>query len=71
MKSKLMEDVFKIKPEFIGYEKDRIDLYHACVLIEAKTIVNNAKRQEGFPEVKDYLRKEECYQVVVTNEVFA
>jgi len=57
MKSKLMEDIFKIKPEFIDYEKDRIDLYYAGVLIETKTIVNDANRQKAFVEVKDYLER--------------
>ena len=36
MKSKLMEGIMGIKPEFIGFEENRNDIYYAGILIEIK-----------------------------------
>ena len=54
MKSKLMEEIMGIKPEFIGFEENRNDIYYAGILIETKDQINNTTRDKALEELNRY-----------------
>jgi hypothetical protein len=56
-KSKIMEGIFKINPDYIDFEKDRVDLYFAGVLIETKNEMTPSKIANGLDEIQRYLQK--------------
>ncbi|WP_276968276.1 hypothetical protein, partial [Metallibacterium scheffleri] len=59
MKSKLMEQILGIKPEFIGFEENRNDIYYAGILIETKNEINKASRQKAIEELSRYKEERE------------
>jgi hypothetical protein len=65
MKSKLMEGIMGIKPEFIGFEENRNDIYYAGILIETKDQINNSTREKALEELKRYrdTREQDGYTV--------
>jgi hypothetical protein len=67
-KSKIMEGVFGIKPEYIEYEKEREDMYYAGVLFETKTQINEAKRSEGLEELRQYVKKKSGVHLCVLTD---
>ncbi len=70
-KSKIMGRIFKIKPEFIDFEKKKIDLYYAGVLFETKANLTNPKRKEAFEQIKRYIveKKKNTKRAVITDGV--
>ena len=56
-KSKIMEGVFRINPDYIDFEKDKVDLYFAGVLIETKSEINRSNVDTGLREISRYLQK--------------
>ncbi|SMD30645.1 N-6 DNA methylase [Picrophilus oshimae] len=54
MESKLMVNIMGIKPEFIGFEENRNDIYYAGILMETKDEINKDTREEALRELKRY-----------------
>ncbi len=70
-KSKIMEGIFKIKPEFIDFDKSRVDLYYAGVLFETKTELSNSKKNDAFEEIKKYIteKRKNTKRAVITDGI--
>ncbi len=59
MKSKLMEGILQIKPEFIGFEEKRNDIFYAGILIETKNELNKKMVDDAKEELKRYKEERE------------
>ena len=70
-KSFIMEGVFGINPRYIEYEKDRVDLYYAGVLIETKEKLDRSSRLDGLRKIKKYLERRPNTKLCVLTDLLA
>lgn len=54
--NKVLINWFKIKSEYIDFDKNRRDLYFLGILFETKAILNDANRKTAFEELSRYIR---------------
>ncbi len=70
IESKLMIEILGIKPEFIDFEKDHVDLYFAGVLLETKSEITNGHILKGLSEIQEYLkRRPNTAEAVITDGI--
>ena len=58
-KSKILEQLFGIDPQYIQYEEKRNDLYYAGIIFETKADLTSNTIDKGLDELKKYIEQRE------------